>query len=258
VIRRIELVNFMSHAHTVIEPADGLTVLVGPNNCGKSAVVTALQILCYNDNSTYVTRHNERECTVTVETHDGHLVEWCRKNNSPRYKIEGLPFDRLGRGAVPETLHDVLCLPKVIAEGIHEFDVHFGEQKSPVFLIDRPGSYAAAFFASSSDAASLVEMQKRHQQKTSEARRERGQLEIQSERLAADLAVLATSDVINERLVEIEAQHEELQGAAESVATITRDISVIDQATSQFNRDDATSQTLSSLNHPHRKSDRTD
>lgn len=36
----------------------------GPNNCGKSAVVAALQILCHNDNLTHVVRHNERECTV--------------------------------------------------------------------------------------------------------------------------------------------------------------------------------------------------
>ncbi len=40
-IRRITLVNFMSHSHTVIEPADGLTILTGQNNCGKSAVVWA-------------------------------------------------------------------------------------------------------------------------------------------------------------------------------------------------------------------------
>ena len=47
-IRSIELHNFMSHERTIIEPADGLTVLVGPNNCGKSAVVSALGILCEN------------------------------------------------------------------------------------------------------------------------------------------------------------------------------------------------------------------
>ena len=31
----------MSHDDTTIELADGLTVLIGPNNCGKSAVVAA-------------------------------------------------------------------------------------------------------------------------------------------------------------------------------------------------------------------------
>ena len=80
-IKRIELTNFMSHEHTVIEPAAGLTVLVGPNNCGKSAVVAALQILCHNDSSTYVLRHGEKECSVKVETDDGHTVEWRRKNS---------------------------------------------------------------------------------------------------------------------------------------------------------------------------------
>src|SRR4051795_2817119 len=97
VLTRIELTNFMSHEHTVIEPAAGLTVLVGPNNCGKSAVVAALQILCHNDNSTYVLRHGEKECSVKVETDDGHIIEWRRKT-SPSYRIDGDLFDRLGRG----------------------------------------------------------------------------------------------------------------------------------------------------------------
>lgn len=229
-IRRIELANFMSHARTVIEPADGLTVLVGPNNCGKSAVVTALQILCHNDNSTYVTRHNERECTVTLETDDGHIVEWCRKNNSPRYTVNGQLFDRLGRGSVPDGLHDVLRLAKVTAEGNQEFDVHFGEQKSPVFLLDKPGSHAAQFFASSSDAASLVEMQKRHQQKMVDARRERSQLEARAERLKTDLTALAATDQIGISIEQAEAQHEELGRLGSSVEQVTLDMQAMEQA----------------------------
>jgi hypothetical protein len=229
VIRRIELVNFMSHARTVIEPADGLTVLVGPNNCGKSAVVAALQILCHNDNSTYVTRHNEKECTVTVETDDGHVIEWCRKNNSPRYTIDGELFDRLERGALPKDLHDVLRLPKVEADGNREFDVHFGEQKSPVFLLDKPGSHAAQFFASSSDAASLVEMQKRHQQKMVDARRERIQMQARADKLATDLAVLAATDQIEIGVRQVESQHEELGRLASSIGQLTEDVRSLDQ-----------------------------
>ena len=36
----------MSHKHTVLEFADGITLLSGDNNCGKSAVVVALEGIC--------------------------------------------------------------------------------------------------------------------------------------------------------------------------------------------------------------------
>src|SRR5207248_11368459 len=102
----------MSHSATVIEPAAGLTVLVGPNNCGKSAVVAALQILCSNENSTFVLRHGARECAVGVTTADGHQVQWRRKN-SPSYMIDGQLFDRLRGSGFPEPLQAALRLPRV-------------------------------------------------------------------------------------------------------------------------------------------------
>jgi energy-coupling factor transporter ATP-binding protein EcfA2 len=249
-IRRIELVNFMSHARTVIEPAEGLTVLVGPNNCGKSAVVAALQILCHNDNSTYVTRHNEKECSVTVETDDGHIVQWCRKNNSPKYFIDGKPFDRLDRGAIPAGLHEVLRMPKVVAEGNREFDVHFGEQKTPVFLLDKPGSHAAQFFASSSDAASLVEMQKRHQQKMTDARRERIQLQAKAEKLTADLSVLAATNQIEIDVEQLESRHEELGRLASNIGQITQDVQTLDQAIVRHHRRESEATAFGALMPP--------
>ena len=249
-IRRIELVNFMSHARTVIEPADGLTVLVGPNNCGKSAVVTALQILCHNDNSTYVTRHNERECSVTVETSDGHTVQWTRKNNSPRYTIDGQVFDRLDRNSIPADLHAVLCLPKVTAEGNREFDVHFGEQKSPVFLLDKPGSHAAQFFASSSDAAKLVEMQKRHQQKMAEARKERVQLGAQAEQLDRDLSILSVADAIGVLVAGAESQHASIAELFSTIAHAQSEIQDLEQASGALSQRDAETTALAPLRPP--------
>ena len=116
-LKRIELTNFMSHRHTVLDLAPGLTVLVGPNNCGKSAVVAALQILCHNENSTYVLRHGEKECSIRVETDDGHVIEWRRKKTGgPYYVIDGKPYDRLSAGGMPhEELNRVLRLPMVDA-----------------------------------------------------------------------------------------------------------------------------------------------
>jgi DNA repair ATPase RecN len=191
-ITRIELKNFMSHQHTVIEPAAGLTVLVGPNNIGKSAVVAALQILCRNERSNYVMRHGERECSVAVTTDDGHSIEWRRKN-SPSYVIDATLFDRLGRGGVPNELQPALRLPTVDDSNGDDFDVHFGTQKAPIFLLGSSEANAARFFASSSDVIQLVSIQKRHKEKLAAAQQRKNHLEDESRRVNHDLGLLTSA-----------------------------------------------------------------
>ncbi|WP_404306350.1 AAA family ATPase [Neorhodopirellula lusitana] len=194
-IRKITLENFMSHAKTEIELADGLTVLTGPNNCGKSALVAALQTIATNGNTTHVMRHGSKMCRITVETDDDHTVIWERKKSTVKYKIDGEDIHRIGQ-KVPPQLHDVLKLDRVSAEvgaSKNEYDIHFGQQKTPVFLLDETGSRAAAFFASSSDASRLIEMQGNHRTRVreskSEAKRLSGELDKTTERLLNYLSV---------------------------------------------------------------------
>jgi len=248
-IRRIELSNFMSHSHTVIEPADGLTVLVGPNNCGKSAVVTALQILCHNENSNYVLRHNERECSVTVTTDDNHTIQWARTETSPRYLINGQLFDRLDR-STPDLLHQCLRLPKVRTDNDLEFDVHFGEQKSPVFLLDKPESHAAQFFASSSDAASLVEMQKLHKQRTAEARKESISLQASIEKLGCELSILSATQEIERSVEEADSQFKTIAQLWGEMAKLRNHVISIANASHQFQQVSQRARAVHELREP--------
>lgn len=213
VIKRIELINFMSHKHTVFEPSDGLTVLVGPNNCGKSAVVTALQILAHNDSSTYVLRHGEKECRIIVETDDGHRIEWSRgKNKSPVYLLNGKPYDRL-KGNVPEAVKLALRMPKVAqADSKQKFDIHFGTQKDPVFLVKDRERAAAEFFSASSDAGRLMEMQALHRQKTLAARKDQNRLITDAEQLEFDIDLL-------EPVLKLQKQLEKSSLAAKELET---------------------------------------
>ena len=219
-IKRIELVNFMSHVHTVIEPADGLTVLVGPNNCGKSAVMTAMQILCHNAPSTYVTRHGEKECSIKVLTSDGHEIEWSRNRTSSKYVINGETFDRL-RGKVPEKLLEVLRLPKVqLEQSDEEFDIHFGSQKEPIFLLNKTGRAAAGFFAASSDASRLIEMQKLHRQKVKDATRDLNRLELEAKSLELNVEALSPVPALKTQFAKLAKEEVEIANAEQTAARI--------------------------------------
>jgi RNA polymerase-binding transcription factor DksA len=221
-ITRIELTNFMSHERTVIEPAEGLTVLVGPNNCGKSAVVAALQILCHNADSTYVTRHGEKQCSVCVETDDGHRVQWQRKT-AASYSIDGVKFDRLGRNNVPDQLLKVLRLPHVEIGDDQLFNVHFGEQKTPIFLLDRPASHAAKFFASSSDVDRFLKMQDLHRTKVAEAKAQKQRLDQESIGLNHELELLEPLVDLDTCLADAEKEYRTLEALAKLIDEISVD-----------------------------------
>lgn len=248
-LTRIELHNFMSHAETVIEPAAGLTVLVGPNNVGKSAIVAALKILCRNENSTYVMRHGERECSVVLGTDDGHRVEWRRKN-SPSYVIDGQKFDRLKQGGLPDELHRALRLPTVDSGNDDDFDVHFGTQKSPIFLLNGSAATAARFFASSSDAIRLVEIQRRHKDKQSEAQREKNRLEAESKSLHAELETLEPIVDVDDRLRAAEHDYEQLEQASARLQDATRTATALAELAKLRTRHQTRADVLTSLAAP--------
>ena len=249
-IKRIILENFMSHARTVIEPGAGLTLLVGPNNCGKSAVVEALRILCRNLPGEVALRHGEKTCRVIVETDDGHVVTWQRrKAGSIRYEIDGKADDRPGR-AVPDGLHDALRLPEVEAAG-DTFDIHIGLQKSPLFLLgEKSESKIAAFFASSSDAEKLMEMQARHRERVRNARQRVKDDQEDLERLDRRLLALSPLDGIGPMLDGAEEEHAAIRVADQAAAELAALLDDIASMTRRREECSARGAVLNELDQP--------
>jgi exonuclease SbcC len=124
--------------------------------------------------------------------------------------IDGQTFDRLKGAGSPEPLSKVLRLPLVSAGNIQSFDIHFGQQKSPIFLLNESGSCAASFFASSSDAIRLVEMQKLHRTKTAGAQRDKDRLERESKQLNDELETLRPISEIDQALRGVEDEYSRL------------------------------------------------
>ncbi|MBV8781402.1 MAG: hypothetical protein JO353_08395, partial [Phycisphaerae bacterium] len=92
-------------------------------------------------------------------------------------------------------VRDVLRLQVVrAAEGGDPFHIHFGMQKSPIFLLDESPGRQATFFASSSDAEKLLAMQRRHRASVLEDTKTQNRLNADLTAADARLAMLSPLD----------------------------------------------------------------
>src|SRR5437763_721469 len=114
---------------------------------------------------------------------------------------------RIGRGDLPDHLPEHLRLPKADPRaGGEPYDIQYGPQKSPIFLIDQP-SRAAMFFSTSNDAERLLEMQKVHRDKVRQANLDKRRLTAEIAAADEKLVALAPLDGIGESLEALERGH---------------------------------------------------
>lgn len=89
-IKSLYVEDFQSHARTKVElaPAGGLTVIVGPTDSGKTALVRAARLVYYNVplGIEYI-RVGRNMATVAVEMSDGTKVARERSKSVNRYRI---------------------------------------------------------------------------------------------------------------------------------------------------------------------------
>jgi hypothetical protein len=196
-ITRFKIKDYMAHKDTELEMSAGVTVLTGPNNSGKSAVVEALRSVAQNPPPHHVIRHGATQAVVRVELDSGEAIEWVRSRGNTMYRLfkSGPHADSAGDGpqiyakfgrTPPVDIRTLLRLDLAETE-TGTIDIHIGHQRYPIFLLDQTGSQAARFFAASTEAEYLLLEQRRQE----------------NERMVAEYEQHVRE--INERLGEIES-----------------------------------------------------
>jgi len=196
-ITKIVLENFMAHEHTVVELGPGVTALTGPNNTGKSAIVEALRCVATNPPPRHFIRHGAKETRVSLELESGVKVVWVRKKRSAGYELhlpgeeEPQEYWKLGRGIVPEDIRKVLRLDPVDLDGGERIDVHIGNQREPVFLLNLSDRAVADFLASSTEGAHLLSMQGALKRRVMETKKEVAGRDVRLRDIEGELDALA-------------------------------------------------------------------
>ena len=127
-IKKVILKNFESHEDSEIEFTDGLNLLIGQSNQGKSSIVRAISLVVANQFDKEQVRTGKDFCEITIITDKGHVTarrgesvnqwETCKDGESPKYYKSigtGVPPEAMGILGMGEVIHgDVNELPNIM------------------------------------------------------------------------------------------------------------------------------------------------
>jgi len=145
---QVRIQNFQSIEDCTVL-IDGLTVITGPNNSGKTAVIRAVRGVFTNPPAGPLVRHGAAYLTVTLTFDDGTVIVWEKGWEKPggkgktvnQYTINGKILQTVGRGAPPEV--SVLGVQEIQAATDKVWPQIADQFSGTLFLIDRPGSAVA-------------------------------------------------------------------------------------------------------------------
>jgi chromosome segregation ATPase len=152
-LKRIEIKNFESHKHTVIDDlSDGLNLVRGESNAGKTSIVRALKLAAYNDYDPKSLRTGETKCEVTVTTDKG-TVKVVRGPKINFWEVTPLgqppiAFDKVGKSIIPEAA-------RVIGLNV----VRLGDADIPANIMDQLESHFMLASLGSQDASGSLRAQ---------------------------------------------------------------------------------------------------
>ncbi len=145
---KIKVRDFQSLGKVDIE-ATGLTVLVGPSNWGKSALVRAITAALFNRPGEDFIRHGSSQAQVLLEdlpttTGTPLTVLWQKGHNLNRFTINGEVYDKVGQTAPPILVssgyRDVFIGDKERNKG-EDIRPQIGGQFDEPFLLKKLGSF---------------------------------------------------------------------------------------------------------------------
>lgn len=134
-IQKLTLKNFEAHKDTLIDFEQGVTIIKGNSNAGKSSLFRALRFVLLNEpGGEDFINFNENETEVTLQ-YNNHIVTRAkaRSNKRNEYIVDGKVLKAFGQG-VPDEVKQV--------SGLSEINYEWQFDKRP-FLLAETGGYIA-------------------------------------------------------------------------------------------------------------------
>lgn len=147
-ITNIEINNFQSHKNTRMDFINGLNVIVGPSDQGKTAIIRSIKWVLYNEPlGDFFIKHGENEASVILTFNTGEKVKRLRSSSKNLYiYISENGNEEIYEGFGTHTPIDIvekLNIRKINLDNKESSSINIGEQLEGPFLISQKNSTKA-------------------------------------------------------------------------------------------------------------------
>ncbi len=143
-IESVSVRNFQSLESVDLELGT-VTVIVGPNDTGKSALFRAIRAASEAQAGVDFITLGKTQTRVTIRA-DGRRLSWIKGQAVNRYELDDQVFEKVGRQVPPEVEQFLGTGPVAFGDDV-KLNLNFADQDDPPFLIPYPGGMSTSSVA---------------------------------------------------------------------------------------------------------------
>lgn len=134
-LEKIHIRNFQSHKNSTLELCEGVNVIIGDSDVGKSAIIRALLWLTFNrPTGVAFMRHNVTTPTSITVTADFGELTHARNEKQSWYELNGQTYKGFGTGVPPQ-----------VVQAMNMGEINFMRQLDPPFMFSKSGGELAQY-----------------------------------------------------------------------------------------------------------------
>lgn len=226
-INSLDVRNFQS-LRTVHLDLGPFTVIVGDSNCGKSALVRAVQALASNVRGSTVVTHGYKLASISATT-DSSTITFVKGEGQGYYRLavggEDKEFTKLA-GEVPAEVSKALELDPV-KEGL---SLNFAPQHEPPFLLTSSGSVVARTLGELTKVSTVLEaVREANRRRTSSS----GDLKLRIKDLELvkdSMSIVEQLNIRRDAIYEVDKMLVDIQYLEKEISELDKYIEVVDKS----------------------------